>query len=578
MTEKTTLPGGAKRWIVLPPAPPDVVHALGLPHLWAGLLFHRGVGAPTHAKEFLGATTLTDPFTLSGMDTAVARIQRAVRGGERIAVYGDFDADGVTATALLFTALRLLGASPVPYLPHRTREGHGLSAAAVQELHRQGVSLIVTVDTGVTAVAEVQAARDLGIDTIVTDHHVALGPTPPAAAVVTSPIGDEASPMRHLAGAGLAFKLAQALYAGAGEPMPDRLLELAAIGTVADLTPLVGENRALVTQGIQALRRSRIPGIRALCEVARLRPDALGAEALSFGIVPRINAAGRLGSPHTSFNLLTTQSPDEALDLANELERLNRERQSLTEELFSSALPEAERQAGDHRLLFVAGEQFVPGVNGLVASRLVDRFQRPSVVASLADGLASASARSIPGFHLANALGRIGRSLVRFGGHAAAAGFVARQASLPDVADGLRADAARQLADADLTPSLTVDAEVSPRDLLGQTFQFLERLSPFGAGNAEPAFLTRGVKVADVHRMGAGGQHASLKLRHGNALWNAVWFASRNPDASGQNGPDFTVGSTLDIVYSISRDSRGPHDSTRLLLLDARPSPYANSA
>lgn len=565
--QHTVLTGGARQWTVRPSAPESFAKTLGMPPLWASLLFHRGVRSPQQAKAFLDGEDLGDPFALAGMDSAVARVRQAIRGSERITVYGDFDADGVTASSLLYSALARLGASVSVYLPNRMSEGHGLNLAALRKLKAEGTSLVITVDTGITASAEVAAATAMGIDTVITDHHVASGAMPPACAVVTPPDLSGASPLRFLAGAGLAFKLAHSLCLASGDALPDDLVGLAAIGTVADLTPLRGENRVLVSAGLSALRRAPVPGIAALCETARLRPDGLDADALSFGLVPRINAAGRLASPETSFHLLTAASFDEALPLAQTLERLNRERQVLTDELSAEAAAEAERQSREYRLLFIAGKQFLPGVNGLVASRLVDQFQRPSVVAAVSDGVARASARSIPAFNLAEALHRVSHHLVRYGGHAAAAGFVARQEDLPRVSETLTDLAGATLAGRDLTPSLDVDAVAAPRTLLGNTLRFLERLGPFGQGNPEPLFLARAMRVADVQRIGAEGKHLSLKLRSDGAVWDAVWFSSRG---KGSAAPALAPGAAVDIVYSIGRDKRTAEGRPRLVVEDLR--------
>jgi single-stranded-DNA-specific exonuclease len=548
-----------------PVASPETVLAFGMPQLWATLLVSRGIRSAAEAQAFLSPDALSDPFLLSGMDRAVARVRAAIQTGERIAVYGDFDADGVTASALLASALKDLGGDTVPYLPHRTLEGHGLHIPALRSLKQQGVGLIITVDCGITAIDEVAAAQALGMDVVVTDHHVPGEAMPPALAVV-SPLLDPSSPLAHFAGAGLAFKLAQALHLASSQPLPPALLEMAAIGTVADLTPLLGENRVLVHHGLRALRASASPGVLALAAQSSIRLDKLDAESLSFGLVPRINAAGRLGSPDLSFALLTAPDLAAAQPLAASLERLNRERQELTTRLVVSALPEAGQQAAEHALIFLARSDFLPGTNGLVASRLVDQYRRPSVVASMSDGIAVASARSVPGFNLADAFRRAQkgvRGVVRFGGHAAAAGFTAHTHALPELMSALRLEASRQLAGAVSTQVLHIDAEVPVRALLGDTFRFLERLGPFGVGNPTPLFLTRGVQLVGARRMGAQGQHLSMKLRHGQAIWDAVMFAQRDAAVPTPTSP------WLDVVYAIGRDDRDGGDGRlRLMVRD----------
>ncbi|MSQ11821.1 MAG: single-stranded-DNA-specific exonuclease RecJ [Dehalococcoidia bacterium] len=573
MTGERVEAGGGKRWRLLPEATPGLARELGVPLLWAALLHHRGIATRAQAQAFLQPPSVGDPFLLPGMEQAVTRVLLAIRQKERVAVYGDFDADGVTATALLFTALSRLGADVVSYLPHRTREGHGLNAEAIRGLKRDGVSLMVTVDNGITAWQEVELANGLGMETIITDHHAATGPRPAAAAIVVppdgvDPVSNGTQGLQYLAGAGIAFKLAHALNIKVGRPFDDDVLEMAAIGTIADLAPLVGENRAILTGGLERMRRSQNPGLRALSAMAGVPLGALDGEVLNFSLVPRINAAGRMASAEGSFKLLTARTTEEALPWAQMLEQWNRERQELTQQLVEYALPQAEEQAAAHKLLFLADPAFTPGTNGLVASRLVDQFTRPAIVATAGDGLAWASARSVPDFNLADAFSRVSHLFVRFGGHAGAAGFTATSEALPTLVRELRAVAVEALAGADLTPTLAVDAEVSLRYLLGETFTFLERLAPHGVGNPQPVFLTRGVEVVHARQMGAQGRHFALKVRSEGAVWAMVVFGSRGGTA-GKPPPKAT---RLDVVYTVGRDQRDPAGPPRLVLLDYRPS------
>lgn len=557
--------GISRRWIILPPATSDAARNMGIPLLWATLLQNRNVTSGALSQSFLKPPPLSDPFLLPGMHAAVARVTQAVQKGEKIAVYGDFDADGVTACALLYSALARLGAQVVAYLPHRSREGHGLNLDAIASLKAQGVSLIITVDCGITASTEVAAARDMGVETIITDHHVADAETPPAVAMVTTSGLAPDSPLQFLAGAGLSFKLAHALFLNAHQQFPDDLLGLAAIGTVADLTPLIGENRTLVTEGLQALNRSTAPGILALCASAGVRPGGIDARSMAFSLVPRINAAGRMDSADASFNLLTAKTLEQARPWADELDKLNRQRQQLTAELWVIALASATEQSHTQRLLYVASERFVPGVNGLLASRLVEEFHRPVVVAALGTELAWASARSVPEFNVAAAFQRHASYLVRFGGHAGAAGFTVERAKLPAFLAALRETAEPDLSNLDPTPALRIDAEVGLRFLLGETFEFLERMAPFGAGNPQPIFLTRGASVVDKRRLGNAGQHMMLKLRSEGALWTAMAFAQRGGTEQYAAVP---LASRIDIAYTIERDTYDARGAPRLILLD----------
>ena len=554
------------------PVPSDVPRTLGVPPLWAQLLHERGLRTREEFEAFLGAgrSGLHDPFLLPDMEKAVPRILRAIRDGETIAVFGDFDTDGVTASVLLHEALGRLGGRAIVYIPHRVREGHGLSVEAVEGLKRRGVSLVVTVDTGVTAVEEVEVARDAGIDVIVTDHHVPGSVRPAACAVVTSGYGVGNYPFPHLTGAGLAFKLVQALDGQAGNPLDERALEMAALGTVADMAPLLGENRVLAKEGLEALRRTTRPGLLGLLEAAGTAREQLDHEAIPFVIAPRINAAGRMEDAETSFRLLTAQDADEARLLASELEGLNTRRRRLTVDLLALAEAEAERTADGEAMLVLEGEGFDPGVNGLVAGRIAERYYRPTVVVAVDGDVARASGRSIPEFDLASAFADCRDLFIRSGGHPAAAGFTARTRDLPAVRDRLVASARAALGDLTLAPTLRIDAEVSVKELLGETFEFLRNLAPFGQGNPAPVFLTRGVQAIGLRTMGAQRQHLRLEVRDGGATWDAVAFDQSWPASLPRPGGRARPVS-LDLAYTLEVNNYQGRGTVQLRLLDLRP-------
>ena len=569
-----------RRWDVAPPAPSDLSRLLGMPPLWAQLLYNRGITDPSSAQAFVGTEggDLPDPFLLPQMEQAADRILRAIDDGETIAVYGDFDTDGVTATALLHEALTGLGGKVVAHIPHRIREGHGLNREAISGLARQGATLLITVDTGITGVEEVEMAHDVGMETIITDHHVPAEVRPRAYATITAG-GDADSPTAypnpHLTGAGLAFKLAQGVYQRLGRRPDEAMLELASLGTVADMAPLRGENRMLVQLGVAALRRTANVGLLALLERARVAPGDVDHETIPFVLAPRLNAAGRIDGAEPSFRLLTCKEPGEARELARELESRNDQRRSLTESMLGRAMEEARGQAETESLLFLASEEFAPGINGLVASRLVEAFYRPVVVASLDGELVRASGRSIPEFDLAAAFNGCADLLLRSGGHPAAAGLVARNGELASIQQRLGALARGALEGTDLTPRLRIDAEVSVPELLGDTFSFLGTLAPFGQGNPPPVFLTRGMRVMGVRAVGSEGQHLSLTLRHKGAVWNAIafnksWGGNSLPSRGALAGPEETL---MDVVYALGLDRFRGGATVQLRVLDFRVSP-----
>ena len=407
----------------------------------AHLVYNRGIRSRDQLELYLAADERLshDPMLLPDMDRAVDRLRRAMDGGEAVAVFGDFDTDGVTATALLIEALQDLGVRVLPYIPSRVDEGHGLNAVAVESLRSQGASVMVTVDCGVSSEEEVSLASALGMDTVITDHHSIGGHLPQAVAVVNPSRDDSVYPYASLTGVGLALKLAQALYADLGRPLPDRLVELAALGTVADVGPLTDENRYIVKLGLERINRTEHYGIKAIIARAGLTPGGLDTESLSFSIIPRLNAAGRLGDASLSLRLLTAGSPQEATPLAAELERLNDERKVLSREAIEDALEQIGTLSKTPPFLVVESANWRPGILGLVAATLAERYERPAVAISIEDGMCRASARSIPGFDILMALDQSRDLLQRFGGHPQAAGFSMDAINLPLLKAGLLA-------------------------------------------------------------------------------------------------------------------------------------------
>ncbi len=554
------------RWNLLPAVPDEhLVKALAFPPLIAQLLYNRGLTEPSQWQLFLGADKRLsgDPWQLPDMHQAVARIYQALLSGERIAVYGDFDVDGITGTALLVYGLSVLGGRAIPYIPHRLTEGYGLKTAALEKLHRQGVSLVISVDCGITAIREVKRARRLGLDMIVTDHHTPLDTVPPARAAIDPKRADSTYPFSELTGAGVALKLLQALFQSLGkEELLDGLFDLVALGTVADMAPLLGENRYLVKQGLKLINTTPRLGVREIAASAGLDIGSLDAETISWVIAPRLNAAGRLAHAMTSYRLLMTESSREAQALAIWLEQKNSERQKLTEK----ALARARQQVLARGILplLVAGDRETPaGIAGLVASRLSEEFYRPTVVIKVGEQVSSGSCRSIPEFNIIHALTQCGRLFYHFGGHSQAAGFTLPTRNLPRLQVHLSRLAATQLEGVDLRPGLDVEADVALPDLGGDTYQTIQKLAPFGRGNPVPAFLSRAVEVVDCQTMGNGSEHLRLKLRQGGTVWDAVAFRL--------GGCLSEVSSLIDIVYNLEVDRWGGRERLRLNILDFAP-------
>ncbi|MFN3974451.1 MAG: single-stranded-DNA-specific exonuclease RecJ [Dehalococcoidia bacterium] len=554
-----------RQWRVLPPPPASFARSLALPEPVAAALWHSGLHTQEAVATFLSSQSepYHDPFLLPQMDRAVHRILQALLRGERIAIFGDFDTDGVTATALLAKALKGVGAQVITYLPDRATEGHGLNIQALKQLRHQGASLVITVDTGITGAGPSGAARSLGLDLVITDHHLPPKALPEAIAVISPWREGSRYPFPHLTGAGLAFKLSQALYRELARPLPDGVIELAALGTIADLGLLQGENRSLVQEGLRRLRHTQHPGLVALCASAGLRPEEVSADTVSFIIAPRLNAAGRLARADLSLRLLQAPSTEAAQPLAQELERLNDERQRLTEDLLAIALERIPAPTPPP-LLFVCGEEFVPGVNGLVATRLVEMFYRPAVVAARSGDRIRASARSIPEIDMGKVLEAGAPWFDRFGGHAAAGGFECAPPALPQVEQALTSAARSQIGQAPPSPALLIDAEATFTDMVGDAYQTLQRMAPFGPGNREPLFLAHRVEVLSWRLAGEEGQHILLRFRQGKAVWDGVGF--RLGKAWSQGVPPL-----CDVVFTPDLASSRGAPGLRLLVRDLRP-------
>jgi single-stranded-DNA-specific exonuclease len=543
------------------------------------VLYNREITDPAAVDAFLdGRDDAVNPFALPGMNRAVSRIRRALRRGERIAVYGDFDADGVTATALLVQTLEALGGHVRPYIPNRAEEGYGLNQEALETLAEDRFSLVVTVDCGIRAYDEVAAANRLGLDVVVTDHH-SVGSRLPDAVAVVDPHrlgrrsdGSSGETNRGLAGVGVAYRLAQALLRSHRQtPVNDQtvslqeeeLLDLVALGTVADVVALRGENRNLVRRGLERINAMDRLGIRALCRQAGLKPGAVDATAIGYVLGPRLNAAGRLDEAETAYRLLVTPDPVEAEELAVRLGGLNRERQRLTREAQDLAREMVLETMDDHLVLFAAAPDFPPGIVGLVASRLLDEFYRPAVVVEVGERFSRGSCRSIDAFHITRALEACDDLLLRYGGHAAAAGFEVANGNLEPLARRLRGIAAERLSEEDLIPVLTVDAEAPLSEMSWELLEALSRLEPCGCDNQQPIFVSRSVRVRRHRAVGREGKHLKLTLSDGRAMWDGIAF--RQGAWAGRLPP------VVDVAYHLELNEWQGQRRLQLNVQDIRP-------
>jgi single-stranded-DNA-specific exonuclease len=540
----------------------------GLPPLIARLLLNRGLSDPDDILAFLEPTLerLASPFDLPDLEVAATRLARVVRQGEPLVVYGDYDADGLTAASLLTQFFQELGLPCVTYIPDRLTEGYGLNQPALEKLAAQA-RLLVTVDCGVSDAAEVAWAMDHGLEVIVTDHHELPPELPPALAVVNPKRGGEAYPFEMLAGVGVALLLALGVRARLREegwfknhPEPNlrNYRDLVALGTAADVVPVLGENRILVRQGLKVLEETRRPGLLALKEVAGLNGKTATFRDLCFRLAPRLNAAGRLGQALGALHLLMATDMGQARSQARILNELNRRRQSLEGEVLSQALSLVRQQKLDQRPVMVLGrEGWHPGVLGIVAARLADEFHRPVAMVSLKEGLGKGSARSVEGYHLFEGLKACRQHLIKFGGHEAAAGFSIAEENLTALQDAFEEAFFAQVGEVRLKPTLKVDAAVGLNDLDQGFYQHLQRLRPFGPGNPEPVFVCEAVECLSSRVVGE--RHLRVQFSQGEVVREAIAFdqASLHP----LSGP-------LEVAFSTRFSSFMGQMTPEIMLLD----------
>lgn len=526
----------------------------GVPFFLAMLMNIRGFDDAAHLREFLGeGEPLSDPFLLKDMDKAAARITRAVDNMEKIAVYGDYDADGVTSTAMLYSYLETRGADVIFYIPQREGEGYGMNIGAVEYLKEQGVSLIVTVDNGISSVQEVARANELGIDVVVTDHHRPQEILPDAVAVVDAYRPDDTSPYKHFSGVGIAFKLLMALEDGAGdvEDLLEAYSDLAAIGTIGDIVPLTGENRTLIRAGLERLSQSDRPGVQALLENAGIAGKALTSTNVAFTLVPRINATGRMGAPERAVRLLISGYEEEAEVLSEEICADNEERRRVEAEIAEAAFADIEAKGYmKDRVVVVDGENWHHGVIGIVASRVTERCGKPCMIISRGETEAKGSGRSIEGFSLFEAICACGDLLIKFGGHPMAAGITLKPENIEAFRKRINQYAAEHFPQMP-TQTVTLDCKLNPAALSVSMAQSLTQLEPFGNGNPQPVFGLFNMELSNVTPVGGGG-HLRLTLEKNGAVITAMRFNTKPEELP------YHIGDKIDLAVQLeAREFRG---------------------
>jgi len=568
------MPTVGPRWDITPcdeAATAALAAAIGIEPTVARLLCQRGLSDPELAQRFMNPSLdhLHDPMRLAGMDVAVDRILGAIARKERIAIHGDYDVDGVTSTVILRRALEMLGANVCHFIPERLKDGYGLQPAAIDRLHADGVVLIISVDCGIRGADAARRARELGVDLIITDHHEPDTELPPALAVINPKRHDCSYPDKSLAGVGVALKVVHALCRRSDrEAWLPGFIKVAAIGTLADVVPLVGENRVIAKLGLEMLTKGphRI-GLRALLDVCGLTGKSIDSYHIGFMVAPRVNAAGRMSTPDIATRLLLAADEtmaDEARQLALQLDGENVRRQEEEAEIVAAAkkIVQTDPDVGARSILVVAGDGWHRGVIGIVASKLVDAFHRPAIVISLEDGVAHGSCRSIPRFDMLAALERCAHLFVRFGGHKQAAGLTmdatkvrALRLAINDVAD-------ETLGPDDLMPRLRIDGDLTFRAITGGVASGVASLAPFGAGNPRPVFAARQVEIIDGPRK-LKERHLKMSLKQGGRIFRAVaWRAAERHDYLSEHR------AALDVAFSLEQNQYNGETYTELTIAD----------
>lgn len=564
----TASPRHRARWAVALPLSVQAAENLSaFPRVLQQILFNRGYATDAEARAYIKAEAPfdTSPFQMKGMRAALDRIRAAIERREPVAVYGDYDVDGVTAAALLVQVLEALGADARVYIPNRFDEGYGLNNEALESLAADGVKLVISVDCGIRSPEEARRARTLGLDLVITDHHEPSGELPDALAVINPKQEGDPYPEKYLAGVGIAYKIAEALFSDLQPPglQLDDYLDLVALGTVADLAPLTGENRLLVRRGLRQMAQTRRQGLFSLANVAGVALPSVNATHIGFMLGPRLNAAGRLESALDAYRLLTTADVSEAGQLAQKLDVQNRDRQTLTRRIQAEAESIALAGEADAPILFAVHPEFNPGVVGLAAARLAEVYYRPAIVGQQGEETTRCSCRSIPEFHITAALDQCADLLVRHGGHAAAAGLTVRNEDLEALQTRLKSIARQQFAGLDLRPTLFADMEIPLADLRPELLKHLSYLQPTGYGNPEAVFVSRNVQVRSARTVGADGSHLKLAVSDGRVTFDAIGF--RLGHLAGGLPP------RVDVLYTFESNEYNGRSSLQLNLKDIKP-------
>jgi len=564
-----TVPDNETRWVAAEcdeAAVERLARESGVPRALARLLIARGVETPRQAQDFLNPSLdhLHDPALLPDVEVGVDRIADAMSKGEKILIHGDYDVDGVTSTALLVRTLRALKAEVEFRLPHRRKEGYDIKPSAIDEAAGMGASVVVTCDCGIGAHDTVERARELGIDVIITDHHEPGNELPPALAVINPKREDAQYPFPELAGVGVAFKFAQALVRQLGydeEAFKSRFIDLVALGTVADVVPLLNENRALVKFGLEAIPNTKKVGLRTMLRAARLIGKPLTSYSLGFILGPRINAVGRMDDASLALRLLLTRDESEATQLAERLERCNTERRAEQERILTAAVDQVgKKDLGSARVLVLSAEGWNSGVIGIVAGKICETFNRPAILINRdeASGIGAGSARSIGKFHILDGLRRCDDLLGRYGGHALAAGLSIPLANLDEFEERINAVGFETMTDEDIEAKIIVDAELAAGEITRDLAKAISSMEPFGMGNPEPLFITRAMPVVQKQRVG-DGSHLKMTLRGDGGALPCIFFGQ------GDLADKLELGEPVDLCYSIRLDTFNGAQSVQLV-------------
>lgn len=577
-------------WNFKPKAPEEFLRQFPeYPDFVLNLLWHREIKTQKEIDEFFNPdyeADLHNPFLMKGMEEAARRLEKAIADKEKIIIYGDYDTDGICASAILYETFKVLGVENMDvYIPDRFKEGYGLNLGAIKEIAEGGAKVLITVDCGITDVSEVDFANSLGLEMIITDHHLVHGDLPKALVIVDARQEDDSYPFKWLAGAGVAFKLVQALLdhrrkAPQGGFAPPAgwekwLLDLVALATIADLPPLIGENRTLVKYGLIVLEKTRRLGLKELFNIAGLQEPVLDSWKVGFILTPRLNAAGRINHADISFRLLTTDSLPEAQDLARRLDGYNQERQKLVGGIVKEIKSNLDNlMAGGAelpKLIFEGSSQASAGTTGLVASKLTDEYHRPAMIYGSSNDNIRGTGRSIPTFNLVKAMEECAQThpdlLVEFGGHAMSAGFTVKKEKLAIFKNLLQEIARRDIKDEDLTPRMDIDSEIKPAVINWDFYDWMIKLEPFGKNNERPLFLMRGLEIVETRVVGNGGKHLKLKMKNADGKsFNAIGFGLADFQKISQ------IGSKVDVVFELAVDEWNGSRELQLKVIDLKPS------